>query len=145
MFDILEHIQNDKIAASALSNLLAPNGIAIITVPAFSFLWSKHDEHLHHFRRYNVSQIKKIFGEHKDISIQYIHYYNSLLFIVIAIIRLFRKMFNMEQGGDDEKIPNNFLNDILKSIFSLERFWLPYKSLPFGISIICIIKKIWIQ
>ncbi|MFA5771015.1 MAG: methyltransferase, partial [Patescibacteria group bacterium] len=79
--------------------------------------------------------------KNKDLSITYVHYYNSLLFAVIALARLYKKILKIGRGGDDEQIPNKILNKALQWIFSLERFWLPYASLPFGVSIICVIKK----
>lgn len=141
MFDVLEHIQDDRAAINALSSLLAPGGLAVITVPAFPFLWSRHDEHVHHFRRYIISGLKKIIMENKNLSIQHICYYNSILFFPILLIRLFHKIFKTERGGDDENVPNKFINQLLQRIFSLERLWLPGVSLPFGVSIICIVKK----
>ena len=141
MFDVLEHIKDDRAAIGALSNLLAPGGMAVITVPAFPVLWSQHDEYLRHFRRYTISGLKTILAGNNNLSISHIHYYNSLLFAPIFLIRLFHKIFKTNQRGDDKKIPNKFINRFLQAIFSLERFWLPNWSLPFGVSIICIIKK----
>lgn len=141
MLDVLEHIEDDQSAVDALPGLLSPDGIAIITIPAFNSLWSTHDDHLHHFRRYSIDEVKKLFCKNSNLKIEEIHYYNSLLFIPIAVNRLFRKLFKLKSGGDDEKIPNRFINKFLQLIFSLERFWLPKWSLPFGVSIICIVKN----
>lgn len=142
MFDVLEHIKSDENAVNAVSKLLLPGGMAIITVPAFQFLWSQHDEHLHHFRRYTILSMKNLISTNKNISIEYICYYNSLLFLPILLSRLYHKIMKFRSCGDDEKVPKKFVNKILQSIFSLERFWLPYRSLPFGVSILCIVKKI---
>jgi SAM-dependent methyltransferase len=142
ILDVLEHIKDDRSAIEALSNLLSPSGVAVITVPAFPFLWSSHDEHLHHFRRYTISKLKKLIIENKSLSIQYINYYNSILFFIIVLVRLFHKVSGIKREGDDEKIPGKMLNCVLKKIFSFERLWLPNRSLPFGVSIICVIKKI---
>ena len=38
-------------------------------------------------------------------------------------------------------MPNKFINNILKNVFDLEKYILPYISMPFGISILCIAKK----
>lgn len=48
MLDVLDHIED---ASSALGNL-RPGGRFLVTVPAYPFLWSPHDESLMHFRRY---------------------------------------------------------------------------------------------
>ncbi len=38
--DVLEHIDNETEFLSNLGTYLRPNGILVITVPAFNFLWS---------------------------------------------------------------------------------------------------------
>lgn len=141
MFDVLEHIENDKAAIKALSELLLPRGFGVITVPAFPFLWSQHDEFLHHFRRYTIGKMKELISQNPGITIKHIHYYNSLLFLPIVFIRMLHKLFGTKSGSDDQKLPNKYVNKLLKNIFSLERFWLPIRSFPFGVSIICIIEK----
>ncbi|MCH9013739.1 MAG: class I SAM-dependent methyltransferase, partial [Proteobacteria bacterium] len=51
-FDVLEHVEDDLASLRALHAQLRPGGSALITVPAFEFLWSRHDERHHHWRRY---------------------------------------------------------------------------------------------
>ena len=56
MFDVLEHIDEDKKVIALLKNKLKDEGKLVLTVPAIKFLWSKHDEECHHKRRYNKKQ-----------------------------------------------------------------------------------------
>ena len=56
-FDVIEHVEKDVESMAALGARLAPGGRLIITVPAFSWLWSPHDETHHHFRRYTRSEM----------------------------------------------------------------------------------------
>jgi len=44
VLDFLEHL-DDKMAISEFYRVLKPEGYLILTVPAFSFLWSKHVSH----------------------------------------------------------------------------------------------------
>jgi hypothetical protein len=41
--------------------VLKPGGLALITVPAFSSLFSGHDRALGHFRRYNRKSLQRLF------------------------------------------------------------------------------------
>ena len=41
--DVLEHIQDDYLALKEWKKLLKPNGLLLISVPAFQHLWSGHD------------------------------------------------------------------------------------------------------
>ena len=51
--DVLEHIDNFDSFLNNLRQILKSDGVAIMSVPAYQALFSKHDEELHHFRRYN--------------------------------------------------------------------------------------------
>lgn len=50
--DVLEHLDDDERAMAEIRRVLRPDGCCVITVPAHPFLWSPHDEVLHHHRRY---------------------------------------------------------------------------------------------
>ena len=138
--DVIEHIKNDKKIINNLNKILKKNGLIIVTVPAYQFLFSKKDQALKHFRRYNLNGLKKLFNS--DFKTLKISYYNSLLFIPIAIAIIFFKLINRQFVNEVEVKPNNILNYILYSIFKFEKFILKYFNFPFGISIISIFKKV---
>ena len=76
--DVIEHIKNDKQIVKSLNKILKKNGLIVVTVPAYQFLFSKKDQALKHFRRYNLNGLKKLFNS--DFKTLKISYYNSLLF-----------------------------------------------------------------
>lgn len=51
-FDVLEHIENDKLVLSQVYAALKPQGYLILTVPQHMWLWSVIDEYACHVRRY---------------------------------------------------------------------------------------------
>lgn len=55
--DILEHLDDDLAALAEFLRVLKPGGHAVITVPAFRFLWSEHDDALMHRRRYVAPEL----------------------------------------------------------------------------------------
>ena len=59
LLDVLEHT-DDKKTLQELHRILKPEGLLIITVPAFKFLWSKLDDVLKHKRRYTKSSLQKV-------------------------------------------------------------------------------------
>lgn len=59
-FDVMEHIENDTLAANEIYRVLKPQGFFIFTVPAYKFLYSSHDRALRHFRRYSRKEIRKL-------------------------------------------------------------------------------------
>ena len=113
----------------------------LITVPAYQFLFSSNDKFFHHYRRYNYNAIEKLL-KIKKIEIQKITYFNSFLFIPLALIIIFTKLFDLTFIKFSQKPPNFFLNKILKKIFLLEKYILLRGRFYFGLSLLAIIKKI---
>jgi SAM-dependent methyltransferase len=60
--DVLEHIEDPVAALRHALNLLEPDGRIIVTVPAFTWLWTGHDELNHHYARYSESDFRRIAG-----------------------------------------------------------------------------------
>ena len=51
--DVIEHLEDDVGALRELRRVTLPGGALLVTVPAYQWLWSGHDEINHHHRRYN--------------------------------------------------------------------------------------------
>ena len=57
--DLLEHVPNDEQILQEMYRVLKPGGTAVITVPAYQWLYNYWDEMLGHQRRYSMSELKK--------------------------------------------------------------------------------------
>lgn len=55
--EVLEHIPQDNVALVELVRALAPGGRLIITVPLHRYYWSKDDQVVGHYRRYEPSEL----------------------------------------------------------------------------------------
>lgn len=142
LLDVLEHIDDDLATLKCLERLLYPNGVLIVTVPAFPFLWSNHDVQHHHKRRYTCSTLKNLF-KRASLNVRHMTYYNTLLFPIIAVVRLFRRFFPSDVTGQDIQVPAPFVNRILGALFKSEKRLVTHLRLPFGTSILAIaIKKV---
>lgn len=133
LFDVLEHIEEDQAALAALRPLLKPGGRLILTVPAFSFLWTRHDVRHHHFRRYSRGQLADRL-QSAGLTLHRISYYNCWLFLPIAVIRLGKRVLRSSRS-DEEGRPPRWLNRFLEEVLASERFLLVRPGLPFGISL----------
>jgi 2-polyprenyl-3-methyl-5-hydroxy-6-metoxy-1,4-benzoquinol methylase len=51
--DVIEHIENDKIALTRMRHLLQDNGILLMSLPHSMRYWTKSDETGGHYRRYS--------------------------------------------------------------------------------------------
>jgi len=132
--DVIEHVDNDLGSIRALRELLNPNGMLLITVPAYQWLWSEHDELSHHKRRYNLAHTKDLLAQ-GGFNIHFATYFNSLLFpLAVSHIKL-HKSFGSD-SYDAMRVPPSLINRLLLSIFKLESHLIPRISIPFGISIL---------
>ena len=138
--DVIEHIKNDKKKIRELISLLKKNGHLFITAPAFQILFSKKDEDLHHYRRYNMSGLKKILPNKKNEIIK-LSYFNFFLFPPIALIILVLKIFKIHFIDKVEKSPPFIINYILFKIFIFEKYLLKRINFSFGLSLLMIVKK----
>ena len=60
LLDVLEHIADETDFLNSLHAFIHNESRIIITVPAFQQLFTEHDRHLKHFRRYNRRQLLEI-------------------------------------------------------------------------------------
>ena len=137
LFDVIEHIKEDGVSLQVLTSMLKSGGRIVITVPAFNFLWSQHDDENHHQRRYRRGDLVNLASQ-CGLSLDYMSYFNFWLFPLVAGMRLIRKVIPYKASWQDMRIPNGVKNKVLQSIFSSERHLLGKLSFPFGISLVAV-------
>jgi hypothetical protein len=86
-FDVVEHLENESAFFAACRLALAPGGKLLLTVPAFSFLWSHEDDLAGHFRRYRLARLREIV-EAAGFTVRYATYFFSLLAPAIVLGRV---------------------------------------------------------
>ncbi len=138
-FDVLEHLNNDACVMNELYRVCKEGSYVIITVPAYQFMWSKHDESLHHKRRYSKKALKKVVQD-AGFTLKKLSYFNTILFPLIFAFRI-SHIFRREVKSDFYLPIPSFINWILLSLFSMEKYFLRRVNLPFGLSLLCIAKK----
>jgi SAM-dependent methyltransferase len=85
--DVLEHVEDDVALLASYRKLLSPQATAIITVPAFAFLWSGHDVFLGHYRRYTLDTLRSTI-ERAGYRVIRLHYFYGLVFPAAVATRL---------------------------------------------------------
>ncbi len=60
LFDVLEHIEDDRAFVELLHSVLQPGGLLYATVPAHQWLWSLSDVSSQHHRRYNKQMLEDV-------------------------------------------------------------------------------------
>lgn len=144
MIDVLEHIEDDFAVLKYYVDKMPVGGHILISVPAFNFLWSGHDVFLEHKRRYTLSELETLV-ENCGLHVEQGRYFFGLLFPVIALIRLSKKILlkaGKLSAKSDLSIPNNFINKLLVFIHALELRTLFSVNRVAGLSAFCLAKKI---
>lgn len=135
VLDVIEHIEDDITSLEAIKEYIEPEGILIVTVPAYQWLWSPHDDANHHKRRYTKTSLKNAL-EQAGYQVEYSSYFNTLLFPLSLLVRLVQKLSPTGKGLIDEfRMPSPFINSILTKIFSIESLLAGRLILPFGLSV----------
>lgn len=67
MHDVLEHIEDHHAAVETVRSLLVPGGLAVISVPAYAWLFGHHDVKLGHYRRYTRRTLLPLFADGFEI------------------------------------------------------------------------------
>lgn len=134
LLDVLEHLEDDEASLRKLRTRLKPGGWILITVPAYPFLWSSHDEAHHHHRRYVQSSLCGLVIKCGYV-LRYSSYFNFLLFPVVAGVRILQHIFRIS-NNNDLAMPSRWLNFIFTSLFASERYLIGRFSFPFGVSLL---------
>lgn len=137
LLDVLEHIEDDCGALARAARLLKPSGRLLVTVPAYAWLWSAHDEAHHHRRRY-TSGLLGLQARTAGLAVSRLGYFNTLLFPLIVATRIARKLAGRDDGSD-ASLPPPSLNALLSGIFALERHAMRSMLFPFGTSVIAVL------
>ena len=90
--NVLEHIDNDELAIENCRFFLKTGGVLIILVPAYSFLFSKMDKELEHYRRYTAKGLKNLISK-KKFTVQKAFYFNVLGIIAWMYGKIFKLHF----------------------------------------------------
>lgn len=142
LFDVLEHIQDEKGALEETFRVLKPQGLVLLTVPAYQFLWSEHDVSLGHYRRYTKERLRQILRGAGFSTIK-ISYVISTLFPAIFLFRMLQKVWTKESHTPKSSyiILPSALNKLGIELLKLEAALLPHLSFPFGVSLVALAKK----
>ena len=139
--DVIEHLEDDVAALRELRRVTKPGGALLVTVPAYQWLWSGHDEINHHHRRYNRAALLAAAaqgGWHPERS----SYFNSLLLPVAMLLRLLERFKpSTTKSSLDLWIPPAPANWALRQALHLEAGAIGRGgSIPAGLSLLAVFR-----
>lgn len=139
--DTLEHMRDDKRLVKEMAQVTKTKGIIIISVPAYSWLFSYWDKMLGHFRRYRKKTLLRAIPK-DQLKIKFISYYFSFLLLPAMLVRLIKVAVRQKQRSDFTTDPLPIFSHALVSLFGrLELIWLKRFTIPFGLSLVGVFQK----
>jgi 2-polyprenyl-3-methyl-5-hydroxy-6-metoxy-1,4-benzoquinol methylase len=74
--NVVEHLEDDRLAIRNCYDMLKPEGRLVVLVPAYGFLYNGLDKKLGHFRRYNRSSMTGLLKA-EGFSVIHTQYFNT--------------------------------------------------------------------
>jgi SAM-dependent methyltransferase len=139
--DVIEHLEDDLAALRELRRVVAPGGSLLITVPAYQWLWSGHDEINQHFRRYTRRTLLRVAQEAGWEPVR-TTYFNSLLLPAAIVLRVLDRFSSKTtESSLDLWVPPPALNWLLERPLVLEAALIGRRTrIPAGLSLLVVLR-----
>lgn len=141
MMDVLEHVDDDAGFLVAYLEKVPIGTHFLITVPAFSFLWSDHDVFLDHQRRYTLPEIKRVV-ESAGLEVERGSYFYGLIFPLAAATRFMERLLRKPSAPPRSQLKTHsvFVNEVLAGICAADRLLLSLNNVA-GLTAFCRARK----
>jgi len=139
--DVIEHLEDDLGALRELRRTVAPGGSLLLTVPAYPWLWSGHDEINHHHRRYTRRSLQRVAQQAGWEQVR-TTYFNSLLLPAAIILRVLDRLSTKTtESSLDLWVPPAPVNWLLERPLALEAALIARGGrIPAGLSLLAVFR-----
>ncbi len=145
LFDVLEHLDDDRGVLRSIHALLNDGAALLLTVPAHQHLWSYFDEASHHCRRYSRRELHDKLVE-CGFAVEYLTEYMAPIYPIVAAARRFQGLTGGTTSAADltaremRIVPG--LNTVLDRLLARELFKVRRRTqISPGTSIIAIARR----
>jgi SAM-dependent methyltransferase len=144
-FDVLEHIEADQRVMRGVHEALRPDGLFIITVPQYPWMWSALDETVRHKRRYQRSELLAKLRQN-EFEVLFCSSFVTALFPAMVASRVLarRKPANRsdQEAFAAQVTFSPLVNRVCDTVMRLDELALRAGiSLPFGGSLLAVARK----
>lgn len=118
MLDVLEHLADARDALAHVHDIAAPGAMVLITVPAFRWLWTGHDDLNHHVTRFHRRELISLL-EAAGLSVREARYFFHWLIVPKLLTRMVETLSHPRR--ETPRVPPRPINRLLEGVSLLEQ------------------------
>lgn len=135
--DVVEHVDDDVGVFREYARAVEPGGVVVVTVPAYQWAWSAHDEALGHRRRYTARTLRAA-AEAAGLHVERCDYFHSWLVPAALLVRRTPLRRLVRGTAEEASLGGPLVNRWLGRLTRVEA-WLGRRvRLPFGLSVLMV-------
>ena len=139
LMDVLEHIEDAAGALRLAAKHCKPGGYLFVTLPALMALWSRHDEFLGHYHRYNLEDFGSLARQDSSLEVEKLFYYFASILPVAAPVRWAKRLVG-SGGSSDMRRASPVADKLLKAVLGWEASWMEENKAA-GLSVVAVCRK----
>ncbi len=138
--DVIEHL-DDAAALAEYRRILRPGGLVLLTVPAYQWLWSDHDDWAAHLRRYTRASLVAAV-DRAGFEALHTAYFNSFLVPPAAVLRRTPARRLVKGQQDEVGAASPLVDRVMTGLSAVERrLARRHRGVPFGLSIVSLARR----
>lgn len=147
MFDVLEHIPDDLAFLTRLRDRMEAGGRLYLTIPAYPWLWSAHDDYMHHCRRYTRRSLTATLRQ-AGFRVEYVSYFFLFLTLPVFVLRALPTRLGLRKHSQASRAKDHVKEGRLSGrLLKRMSCWEAAKvanaqRLPFGASLLAVAAKV---
>ncbi len=139
MLDVIEHVEDAPKVLSHAANALHDEGVIVVTVPAYPWLFGDWDKRLGHFRRYTRTMLRG-HAESAGLEVRWLQHWNAFSLPPAVMVRGYQKVFPKDRAAEFPRV-SPFMNQTLLRLAEMERKAMNLARVPFGLSLAGVLGK----
>lgn len=138
LLDVIEHVDDPVAVLTHARKALAPGSGAVVTVPAYPWLFGDWDKALGHFRRYTCEMLQAQ-AQEAGFEVSQVSHWNAFTLPAALAVRSCQRIFPAGRAAEFPRV-SPWTNRMLLHCAAAERWMLRHAPIPCGLSVVGVLK-----